>query len=252
MAAEQELKPKPKLSKPAVKNSKQKAQSKHWDAKVSHKVRHTVLTVFLTLLLVGGGAYGYAYFTRDVEASIQNSSSSGTTRTIESTAGQKGSFNEEVFLFELPGDWKKTGQLTTGPYRKYSYQSTLKNADNRYVDVYMDGIPLDMAVNKAVAVRGEGSRLSHGMASDNCTTFTAKTANGGLSVPAKWDGVDFLCDLDAVTRNVVGTSAPGSINKVELVDTGFTKHSFFFVYTDNNFTPDYTIFYEMLDSFKMK
>lgn len=74
-----------------------------------------------------------------------------------------------------------------------------------------------------------------------------------MAVPAKWDGVDFLCDMDSKFRNVVGSSSPGNINKVTLTSqTSFTPHSFFFVYEDNNYNPEYTIFYEMLDSFKVK
>jgi hypothetical protein len=160
-------------------------------------------------------------------------------------------FDEAAFFFKLPPDWKKTGQILTGPTKKYSYQATLKNAENRYLDIYVDAIPQDMAVNKAVAVRAEGAKLTHGNVSNNCIEFTNKPA-GGFVAPAKWDGVDFLCDYGSTGRNVIGTSAPGSINKVELTNAGFSKHSFFFVYTDHNYTPDYGIFYDFLDSFSVK
>lgn len=223
---------------------------KRWDAKPSHKIRHTILTVVITLLIVGSGAYAYIFFTSDTEASIQNSPTKLTTRTIASPAETNLRFDEEAFAFSLPKEWKKIGQQSTGPYRKYSYQSGLKNAENRYLDVYIDALPLNMAVNKAVAVRSEGSTLSHGTVSDNCTEFTTK--GSALIAPAKWDGVDFLCDMDATGRNVIGTSAAGSINKVELTNAGFTKHMFFFVYTDHNFNPDYGIFYDFLDSFSVK
>lgn len=152
----------------------------------------------------------------------------------------------------LPADWKRLQPDLNGPYKKYSYQAGLKNADNRWVTVYVDGLPVKTAVNKALAVRAEGAKLSHGMVSANCAEFTPKPSANALVAPAKWDGIDFLCDLDSTTRNVVGTSAPGSVNKVTLTNAGFTPHSFFFVYEDNNFTPDYDIFYKMLDSFSVK
>lgn len=225
--------------------------SKKWEAKLSHKIRHTVFTVLVTLLIIGGSTFVYQYFTNDVAASIQHSPGVGTTKIIASPTAQNLQFTEEYFSFKLPSDWKKTGQLTTGPHRKYSYQATLKYADNRYLDVYFDQLPLNMAVNKTVAVRGEGATLTYGQVSDNCMSFTNKPSASAIQAPAKWDGVDFICDMDAITKNVVGTSSPGNINKVELVSPGFTKHHLFLVYTDHNHSPDYQIFYDFLNSFKL-
>lgn len=224
---------------------------KHWDAKLSHKIRHTIITIFLTLLLVGGGAYAYIFFSKDITASITPSSGIQSSRTIASPAATNLKYDEAAFSFSLPAQWKKTGEISNVSTHKYSYQSTVKNAENRYLDIYIDTLPLTMAVNKAVAVRSEGSALSHGMVSDNCAEFTAKPA-GAATVPAKWDGVDFICDMGSTGRNVIGTSSEGSINKVELTNVGFTKHSFFFVYTDHNYNPDYGIFYDFLDSFTVK
>lgn len=229
-----------------------KPPAKKWDAKLSHKVRHTVITIVLTLLVIGGGAYGYYFISQDTQAEIRNGSGEGTTRIITAETAAKANFDEAFFSFSLPGDWKRLPPDLSGPYKKYSYQSGLKNAENRYLQIYADGIPLDKAVNKAVAVRSEGATLTHGEVSTNCTEFTAPAVPKRLAVPAKWDGVDFLCDMDVTTRNVVGTSSPGAINRVELTNVGFTKHNFFFVYEDNNNTPEYNIFYDMLESFTVK
>ncbi len=236
-----------------AKQGKQKPQksARHWDAKLSHKVLHTIVTVVLTLAIIGGGAYAYLLFLQDTEVTIENKDV-GSVKTVEALTPNNTRFTEAAFTFDMPGDWKKTGELTTGPFHKFSYQSTMKNAENRYLDIYLDKIPLDMAVNKVVAVRGEGTKLSHGSVSSNCAEFTMKTSAKMLVAPAKWDGVDFMCDMDVTTRNVVGTSSPGNINKVELTNVGFTKRQFFFVYTDHNFNPEYTIFYEVLDSFTVR
>ncbi|HSH18543.1 MAG TPA: hypothetical protein VK978_04095 [Candidatus Saccharimonadales bacterium] len=237
----------------ASKAGKQDAKRvKHWDAKLSHKIIHTVATIVVTLALVGGGAYAYRLFQQDIQTTYQSNPGKARVSTVEALNPARARFNEAAFTMDLPGDWKRLQADLSGPYKKYSYQAGLKNADNRYLHIYVDGIPLNMAVNKSVAVRGEGAKLSHGMVSENCIEFTAKPSSGALSVPAKWEGVDFLCDTDSVSRNVVGTSSPGMINKVELTNIGFTKRSFFFVYEDNNYTPDYDIFYKMLDSFTVK
>jgi kynureninase len=59
--------------------------------------------------------------------------------------------------------------------------------------------------------------------------------------------------MDSRTRNVVGTSSPGNINKVTLTNlNSASRHDFFIVYEDNNYNPDYSIFYGMLESFAVK
>jgi hypothetical protein len=191
-------------------------QRKHWDAKPSHKLIHTVVTVVITLLLVGGGAYAYYFLQKDTETEFTSNPGKVRESTIQSLNPAGAKFDEGAFEMELPGDWKRLQPDLSGPYKKYSYQAGLKNADNRFLTIYVDGVPPNLAVNKAVAVRGEGATLSHGMVSENCTEFTNPTTPNQLAVTAKWDGVEFLCDLDTKTRNVVGISSPGAVNKVEL------------------------------------
>jgi hypothetical protein len=230
--------------------------------RVGHRSRRSrraiIFAVFL--LVVGGGIYyAYTQFQKDTQPVIHNSP--GSTHAQDIPNSQTKHFDQGVFAYDAPADWSLL-KHDTAPYDLYSYRSTLKNADNRYLDIYVDKIPLSLAVNKAVAVRAQGNNLSHGQASDNCTTFT----NGGhqtagqqqfssanpLTVAAKWDGVEFICDNDNTTRNVIGTSSPGNINKVTLTSLTTGLHSFFFVYTDNNSTPDYSIFYKMLETFIVK
>lgn len=228
------------------------ATVKKWEAKLSHKVIHTVLTVLVTLLIVGGAWYGYLFFKKDTQVQMKNNPGQVISTTVAANPQGTAHFTEAFFSFDLPGDWKKTGELTTGPYHKYSYRATLKNADNRFLDIYADTIPQGMAVNRVVRVEANGNSLSHGEVSNNCAEFTNQTTPKQLKLPAKWDGVNFLCDMDGTSRNITGTSSPTAVNDVTLQDVGFTKHSFFFVYEDDNYTPDYSILYNMLDSFKIK
>lgn len=225
---------------------------KKWEAKLSHKVIHTVVTILVTLLIVGGGIGAYIFFMNDTKGELKNNPGRQITSTVAATPEGVVRFTEAAFKFDLPIDWKKTGELTTGPYHMFTYQAGKKNADNRWLYIYQDTLPLDLPVNKVVAVQPSGDKLSYGEVSANCTEFTTQTSPTQYKVPAKWDGVDFLCDYGSKTRNVVGTSAPGSPNKVVLQNVGFTKHAFFFVYEDNNYNPDYGIFYNMLDSFQVK
>lgn len=219
-----------------------------------HTTRKLAILGIILLLLSATGAYGYQQFKKETAPVIQNSAGRTYEQKIPNAETQR--FDLGTFGFDAPADWKLI-KHDTAPYNLYSYRSTLTNADNRYLDVYVDSVPQKLAVNKAVAVRPQGNNLSHGMVSENCTTFTtAGTVPSGaakpLAVPAKWDGVEFLCDNDNVMRNVVGTSSPSQINKVTLVGPTAGTHSFFFVYTDNNATPAYDIFYKMLESVAVK
>ncbi len=206
--------------------------------------------IFLSLLAGLGGA-AYKFLMQDTEAVI--STNPGIRRTLRGTNEEKQRINELAFAFDLPADWKKIQPEQT-TYNSFRYQSTKKNAENRYLTIYADQIPLDKAVNKVIAVHPKGTRLTHGELSQNCTEFPAvqSARQGRLSMTARWDGVDFICDLDTDSRNVIGTSAPGSVNSVKLTGPATGAHSFLFAYEDNNYTPEYTIFYNVLDSFTVK
>jgi hypothetical protein len=217
-----------------------------------------IVMIIVVLLVAGGSGYLYRQYSKETTAVIKNPA--GTTKPLVIPNSQQQHFDYGLFSFDAPVDWKLV-KHDTAPYSLYSYRSTLKNADNRTLDIYADGLPQNLAVNKAVDVRGQGATLSHGVASDNCTTFTSGGQQGAgmqgssgkpLTIPSKWNGVEFICDNDNTTRNVIGTSAPGMVNKVVLNGPTGGQHAFFFVYTDNNATADYNIFYKMLDSFTVK
>jgi len=218
------------------------------------RIKKWTITTAVFVALGGAGYYAYLSVLESTKTVITNAPGRQVPQNIPNSETMH--FDQPYFGFDAPADWKFI-KHDTAPYSLYSYRSTLKNADNRYFDIYVDALPTNMAVNKTVAVRGQGMNLSHGMVSENCTTFTTgdvRTPGGAqaLSVVAKWDGVEFMCDKDSVTRNVVGTSSPGAINRVELTGTTTGKHALFFVYTDNNYSPEYTIFYRMLESFVVK
>ncbi len=219
-----------------------------------HKSWRRVIVGILAVLFLAGGLYSNKQFQEATKPVVRNSAESSHTTVVLNARTQH--FDQPVFGFDAPADWKHM-KHDTAPYNLYSYRSTLVDADNRYLDIYVDKLPQSLAVNKAVAVYAQGNNLTHGVVSDNCTTFTSVGPTGihsdkPLSILSKWDGVEFLCDNDNVTHNVIGTSAPGSINKVTLTSLASGLHPFFFVYTDNNATPDYTIFYRMLESFVVK
>jgi hypothetical protein len=227
-------------------------KNKKWDPKPSHKIIYTILTVLITLAVVAGGAGAYWYFKQDTKTTINNDAAPSIVKTVVAPDAARAHFDETTFSMDLPADWKRLPPDLSGTYNQYKYQATKKNADNRYLSVYVDRIPLTLSVSKEVAVQSNGQTLSHGNVSDNCRNFTTRATSQTHLTTARWDGVSFICDMDTIAGTTVGTSSPNAINSVTLTNVGFTDHKFFFVYEDDNYTPDYGIMYNMLDSFKVK
>jgi hypothetical protein len=184
----------------------------------------------------------------------------GESRTVSqvlSGISQQKKIDEPFFSFELPADWKETERMNHPRERSISWQAGKEGQDNRYLKLYIDTIPSDRAVNHLVPVSAQGRGLSVGDASENCATFTGGgTLDAGRAArlkpaPAKWQDVDFICNLPRVTDREVGIGSRGGMNYVELTGSQGT-HKYFFLYTDRNVQPDYNIFYEVLRSFKAK
>lgn len=219
--------------------------------------RRALLVVFSTLVVAGvlGGI---------LLLDIRKGASpvvEGNSRVVSQVLGDNAQtlyINEPFFSFELPGDWKETERNRNAQYNSISWQATLKDKSNRYLTLYVDRIPFDLAFNRLVAVRANGTGISYSDVSDNCANFTVGGAqNGQLSqaaqvTPTKWNKVDFLCNLPKAVDNQVGTAAEGSPNAIMVSGPTQGTHKYFFVYTDRNFQPDYSIFYDVLASFRAK
>jgi hypothetical protein len=116
----------------------------------------------------------------------------------------------------------------------------------------VDTIPTNIGVNRVLPVQGEGSRVIPTTVSDTCADFTGDKVPGNQNTPAKWGGIDFLCDLANYERDVVGTSSSDGVNTVKVTGATTGTHQIFFTYTDNGATPDFTIFVNAVTSFRMK
>lgn len=162
-------------------------------------------------------------------------------------------FSHDNFELELPNTWHVVN-LPNGNYRIYSYKSN-SGSDGQIIQIYEDSTPTNYAVNRALIVKGQGDKLSiESPISDNCSTYTKNgTPVGQYGAAARWQGIDFLCDMANTTRNVIGTSSTDGINTVNLTSplTG-QKHSYFFSDTANGINPDYSTFINALNSFRVK
>lgn len=166
--------------------------------------------------------------------------------------------DELTYTMKLPSDWEEVGRFDATNQKGVRWQSTKAKFDNRYLTVYVDVIPLSKPVNKLLPIESIGSKLRHGEISDNCAKYTpgglvdANSALKSKPIIAKWEEVEFLCDLPKVFDNVVGTSSKDGINRVSVKGQNKGLHTYFFEYTDHNIHPDYEIFIDIIESFEAK
>jgi len=163
-------------------------------------------------------------------------------------------YTEPDFTISLPQNWTLLPR-PVGSYQSYTWQSPDRRTDGQLIEVYEDTIPTNFAVNRVLIVEGGSDQLTiKGQASDNCANFTGSGAavHAGGGVRAKWQDVDFLCDVNNQERDVIGTSSTDGINTVKLTSPSGRSHQFFFTYTDFAISPDYTVFYNALQSLRMK
>lgn len=214
--------------------------------KVTHK--RYILAVVLVLLFVG-----IFYGVKAIKHALSNDTviveSPPITKKADIDQGTVKQYDEAKFLLSLPTSWKFIGH-NKQPYDMYSWQA-VSDKTSRRLDVYIDALPKHLAVNRMLPVQSAGNRISVvGEVSDNCQTFTSNSPNSVIR--AKWKGVNFLCDLANYERDVTGTSSGEGINIVSVTGKATGSHKVFFAYTDNSVNPVYDVFYNVIQSFRVK
>jgi hypothetical protein len=122
------------------------------------------------------------------------------------------------------------------------------------MQIYIDNPPQSFGINKAIAVSASGNGIVYDSVSDNCITYTDVSKRDPATgfATAKWQGIDFYCDIANYARAVVGTVSKDGFNYFNATGPNFGTHKVFITYTDNNISPDYSVLYEILDSLQFK
>lgn len=217
--------------------------------------RYRKLRWFIALLILIGVSYaGYLVVLDMLKPHTVIKKAKATQTTISYDSKTK-HYEEPDFVIDIPITWMPVAR-PAGPYQTFTWQSTEAGNSGEIIQIFEDTIPENFAVNKALVVSGEGDHANvNGVVSDNCTTYTTqKTAKPGQrGIPAKWQGIDFLCDHDDTTRDVIGTGSVDGLNLVLLKSPrDGTGHKFLFTYTSHSLNPDYTLFYSAIQSLKMQ
>ena len=162
---------------------------------------------------------------------------------------------EDNFSIDIANSWHEVPR-PPGPYNSFTWEVSEKGTNGQQIQIFEDTIPPNFSVNKMLVVEGGIEQLQiSGSASENCVKYTKGTVetSGRVAVPARWQGVDFLCDTASSQRDVIGTSSVDGINTVIMKSpVQGTSHKFFFTHTDHRISPDYTDFYDALQSFRMQ
>ena len=222
-----------------------------------------VALMMVGLLTIGslGVLYWYILHKSSQEGNITNTQPLNTT--VADNSGKNSlEVNEPLFSMVLPGSWKLAGTNVDGAYRSIQWQYIGGNSAGRWMRVYVDTIPASFGVNYLLPVSAESNGLKLGTQSDSCVSFT-KGATPDTTVdkstpikmetlPSRWELVDFVCQNSRVSHRMVGTGSTQGITTVFVTGPIHGRHAYFFVYNDDNYRPDFSIFKKVLTSFRAK
>lgn len=214
--------------------------------------KRALLVVGLLVVLAGVGVvFGPRYFQPDTKISRTPEPKVTKVLGIESKLR---TFTAGPLTLSLPQDWQPFTPLDAPP-GSYSWHNTAKTKGVYTLTAYIDNLPKDMAVNRVLAVESAGDRIAmRGGVSDNCINFVAagRAVGGGSGrEPARWAGVQFICDTGNYSRNVVGISSPDGQNMVKLTGPG-SSHQIFLTYNDTDVSSNYTTFTNAIESLRLR
>ena len=221
--------------------------------RLGHQIRHRYRWyIAILLLVIVLAVVGAVIFRRGLKTDTSLSQSKVITQYYSAVGTNTVHVTEPTFSVVLPAGWKSVSDPNS-PYQVYSWQGTGDDA-NRRIDIYIDNLPASLAVNRLLPVQINNDRLEAiGPVSDNCTDFTTPTAQSPTTgtLAAKWDGVDFICDVANYERDVVATGAAGGVNTIVMTGPITGSHHVLLTYTDNSSGADYSIFISIVKSFQI-
>lgn len=217
-----------------------------------HKKRHVYNVAIVSAIVIGVIVIIILYLIKQTTDSQKVVS--GPNQTVghvsASTDTQTTTVVEPYFTLSLPAEWHQTNAVNTPSQYSITWQSFESGVYGRYLTVYIDTIPTTMAINKLLPVYASGSGIDYGLLSDNCADFATGSLN--QPQPAKWQNVNFICNLPNRYDNQIGTGSTGGINTVSVSGPKTGTHQYFFLYTDRSAEPDYSDLYTILSSFQAR
>lgn len=224
---------------------------RHWT-----KTQRIALVFVIILAVLASAAGLFVYIDMQENSSVAVQGKSQVVAQAVSPENKRLVVDHPLFTMELPQDWKEISRQNISLEQSITWQATKKNYENRMLTLYIDRIPPNLAVNKIMTVEVQSNQLAVGDVSDNCVNFTSggamnPAAGTGYDKPAKWGGVDFICEMGSTIDNQIGVGSKSGMNQIAVTGTK-GLHKYFFIYTDRNIQPDNSILRDALGSFKAK
>lgn len=223
------------------------------EEKKPNKRRRRILWAIAALIILLLSFWAFIWIREKLKPKVTIKQSTAVTTKVSYDQKTK-HYDEPDFGIDILATWHPLPR-PAGSYQTFSWQSSDVGSNGQIIQIFEDTIPVNYAVNRVLIVEGQTDQAQiNGEVSDNCVKFTREVgATNKIGVPAKWQGISFICDQANYQRDVIGTSSSEGTNFVTLkspVD-GLT-HKFFFTFDNHGTNPDYTIFYNAIQSLRMK
>jgi hypothetical protein len=220
-----------------------------------HQIRHRYWPYLLAgILIVSGVAAGVVIARRTFQPQTSLTQAPMVVRHVSERETVTQHITKSVFTIDLPASWRSIPAPATTA-NGFSWQGTKGDEAALRLDVYIDRLPQSLAVNRLLPVQSAGSGLDITWdVSENCTNFTDKTPQSARTgtAPAKWHDVSFICDMGNYERAVAATGSAEGINTVSVTGPQTGSHRVMLVFTDNNISPDFSVFTQMVRSFRAR
>jgi hypothetical protein len=218
-----------------------------------------MIILAILMLALGTGLY---YVIKAAGKDSINGSSQARVTTIKDKGTNNTSVSEDLFSMILPGPWKLSAQDWDARYHAYQWDSMDTKLAGRWFRVYVDTIPKDQSVNYLLPIKIQDGSMAFGTLSDNCVNFTQGAIPqekrpvfiplSQAALASRWNLIDFLCDNANVNQQVVGAASADGLNTVTLKGPNKGTHKYFFMYRDNNISPDLGTMEKILATFTVK
>lgn len=217
-----------------------------------HRYRRARRRIIVLSAIIFVGTLLYLLFNLEIAPPQNITNAPGRTRSLDDESAKNISVTKPEFTIELPAGWtegKSDASLVPAP--KYVFFS--KPEGQQTLRIYLDTIPSSLGVNKAITVSARTNQIDHDVVSENCANYTGEN-KGPVTTnsPAKWQNIDFLCDLANSSRPIVGTISIDGMNFLKVKGATIGERRVFITYGDFNINPNYVTFYGILESIRFK
>ena len=219
-----------------------------------HKHRKVRRNLIVFFLIFAFGVFVFWLMNLRITPKQELYNSAPLSNSYDVTENKKITIEKPLFSLELPSGWKENAIEPSPLAPKYRFSNPDSKSGGQMIELFIDTVPTAIAINKVLVVEPSEKGINHEQVSENCTTFTESNLTNPKSgtAPARWQGVNFICDTGNYARQVVGIASTEGINQVTVTGSTNGTHKLFILYYDNTITPDYNILYEILNSLQFK